>query len=63
MKSAYTEKEHAFWRRLVLPQEERCTAWRGTGYRWFRSPNIICLEHYRAKPAAARPIIAMRRQP
>jgi hypothetical protein len=47
--SRISDKEHTFWRRLVLPQEDRRTTWAGVGYRWFRSPNVICLEHYRAK--------------
>ena len=39
--------EHAFWRKLVLPQEDRKTPWEGKGYRWFRSPNVIPLEQWR----------------
>jgi hypothetical protein len=41
----------AFWRKLVLPQEERIRLgipWHG-GYRWFRSPNVVCLEQWRRK--------------
>ena len=42
------EEEEAFLRKLVLPQED-CrrlgVSWTG-GYRWFRSPNVVCLEHY-----------------
>ena len=36
-----TEDEDVFWRKLLLPQEERMRLgihWHG-GYRWFRSPN------------------------
>jgi hypothetical protein len=47
------EDADAFWRKLVLPQEERMRLgipWRG-GYRWFRSPNVVCLEHYRRRLA------------
>src|SRR5213075_1194462 len=32
--------EDAFWRKLILPQEDRRTPWEGKGYRWFRSSNI-----------------------
>jgi hypothetical protein len=32
---------------LVLPQEDREILWEGKGYRWFRSENVICLEHFR----------------
>jgi hypothetical protein len=45
------EDEDAFWRKLVLPQEERMRLgipWHG-GYRWFRSPNVICIEQWRRK--------------
>jgi hypothetical protein len=49
--------DEAFLRRLIFPEEDRhrftATPWRG-GYRWFRSPNVVCIEHYRAaemKPA------------
>lgn len=46
------EKRHspqtmAFYRKLILPEEDkaeptppRC------GFRWFRSDNVVCLEHY-----------------
>jgi hypothetical protein len=44
------DEEHAFARQLTLPEEDRTkytsTKWEG-GYRWFRSPNVICLEKYR----------------
>jgi hypothetical protein len=55
MGKRYTEKEHAFWQSLVLPQEEthRLTTWQGKGYRWFRSPNVIPIEHYRSNPGSA----------
>jgi hypothetical protein len=39
--------EHAFWRKLILPQEERRTPWEGKGYRWFKSPNVIPIEQWR----------------
>jgi hypothetical protein len=45
------EDEDAFWRKLVLPQEERMRLgipWHG-GYRWFRSPNVIPIEQARRK--------------
>src|SRR5262249_9546582 len=44
------EGEHAFARQLILPEEDRArytsAKWEG-GYRWFRSPNVVCLEKYR----------------
>ena len=38
--------EDAFWRKLILPQEDRKTPWEGKGYRWFRSPNIVPIEKW-----------------
>ena len=42
--------EHAFARRVIPPEEERArltaTRWEG-GYRWFRTPNVVCLEKAR----------------
>jgi hypothetical protein len=44
------DDEHAFWRKLILPEEDRGrsreTSWDGIGYRWFRSPNIIPIEQW-----------------
>jgi hypothetical protein len=47
MERTRTPKEETFWQRLVLPQEDRDWLWDGIGYRWFRSPNVLALEHYR----------------
>ena len=44
-----SEPNHVFWRKLVLPQEERELPWDGKGYWWFKSPNIVPLEQYRHK--------------
>jgi hypothetical protein len=53
----HIDDDEAFLRRMIFPEEDRhrftATPWRG-GYRWFRSANIVCLEHYRIaeiKPA------------
>jgi hypothetical protein len=47
---AQYDEEHAFAQQLTLPEEDRATytsaKWMG-GYRWFRSPNVVCLEKYR----------------
>jgi len=51
-----TEDEDAFWQKLVLPQEDRMRLgipWQG-GYRWFRSPNVVCLEQWRQKKAQGK---------
>jgi hypothetical protein len=53
----YTLDEEAFWQKLVLPQEDRLrfgAEWKG-GYRWFRSSNIVCLEHYRITETNSAP--------
>jgi hypothetical protein len=48
---AQYEAEHQFLRRFTMPQEDRALVtdapWPG-GYRWFRSPNVVCLEKVRA---------------
>ena len=56
MKRHTTEEEKSL-RRYILSEEDRATLtrekWNG-GYRWFKSENIVCLEHYvraEAKPA------------
>jgi hypothetical protein len=48
-------KPGELFRRLVLPEEERrwIRDWEGS-YRWFRSPNVIQLEHYRSSTDMAR---------
>jgi hypothetical protein len=43
---------NTFWQKLVLPEEDKraypsAPPWDG-GYRWFRSTNIIDLQHYRS---------------
>jgi hypothetical protein len=46
----HSAEVEAFWRKLTLPQEEKddgYPGWQGIGYRWFRSPNVHCLEHYK----------------
>jgi hypothetical protein len=52
------EDEHTFARRLILPEEDRAkytsTKWEG-GYRWFRSPNVVCLEKYRRLKTPRKP--------
>ena len=46
----YPLEDEAFLRSVTFPEEERhlyrTKPWDG-GYRWFRSENVICLEHYR----------------
>ena len=44
------DDEHAWLRQFVIPEEDRhrytTVKWSGE-YRWFRSPNVICLEKVR----------------
>jgi hypothetical protein len=44
------DDEHSFARSITLPEEDRtrytAARWEG-GYRWFRSPNVVCLEKAR----------------
>jgi hypothetical protein len=46
------QKEATFWRKLILPEEDKDRAWDGIGYRWFRSENVVPLEQYRRRKAA-----------
>jgi hypothetical protein len=52
------EAEYAFVRQISLPVEDRMQYMPqniGHGpYRWFRSPNVVCLEKYRQLKAAGR---------
>ncbi len=56
------EEDHAFARKVMLPEEDRrllsSLPWLG-GYRWFRPPNVVCLEKYRqlknVNPQGGRP--------
>jgi hypothetical protein len=44
------DREHALLRECTIPEEDRgkYTSAKWTGeYRWFRSPNVICLEKVR----------------
>jgi hypothetical protein len=56
MASKISDEEHAFWRALTLPQEERYHPWDGIGYRWFRSPNVVPIEQWRRAEAATKPV-------
>jgi hypothetical protein len=55
MKKRYSAEDERFFRDMMFPEEERSkytsAKWDGS-FRWFRSSNVICLEHYR-RPMAA----------
>jgi hypothetical protein len=55
------DDDEAFMRSLIRPEEDRRrlhpgVAWEG-GFRWFRSPNIVCMERYRQSPTEPAPKI------
>ena len=53
MGSKIRDEEHAFWQKLILPEEDRrhltTAVWDGKGYRWFRSPNVTPIEQWRGR--------------
>ena len=44
------DQQHAFARLVLPPEEDRArlalARWKG-GYRWFKAPNVVCLEKAR----------------
>jgi hypothetical protein len=57
LKRNLTVDDEAFLRRFVIPEEDRplftSVTWSQTGgYRWFRSPKVVCIEHYRGASKA-----------
>lgn len=50
----YTRFELAALRAAIYPEEDRhkytAVKWNGSGFRHYRDPKVICLEHYRPKP-------------
>ena len=46
------QRDEDFFREWTVPEEDRAKyttqPWTGE-YRWFRSPNVVCLEHYRRR--------------
>jgi hypothetical protein len=57
MLKRYSEREEAFWRKVISPEEDhlRSGGERNGGYRWFRSENVVCLEHYRVTETKSAP--------
>jgi hypothetical protein len=54
---AQYDDEHTFARVVTFPEEDRMkytSAKWGGEYRWFRSPNIVCLEKARRLKAQGR---------
>jgi hypothetical protein len=50
-----SEADEMFMREITPAEEDRhlftSAPWRG-GYRWYRSPNVVCLEQYQ-RPASS----------
>jgi hypothetical protein len=47
MEKRYSERTMEFYRKKILPEEERETLMKWDGlFRWFKSPNILCIEDY-----------------
>jgi hypothetical protein len=58
----YAESDEAFYRHLILPEEQRrlltAAKWDGS-FRWFQSPNVIPFEKYRRpRPADSNQRVA-----
>lgn len=52
------EEDEALLRTLIRPEEDRpnrTTNPRVGGFRWFRSPNVICLEKVRLRQRTGSP--------
>jgi hypothetical protein len=53
----FTARDEAFYRKLILPEEDRAeyTALQSNrSYRWFRSENVVPIEHYK-RPVETKP--------
>lgn len=60
------DSDETFWQKMILPEEDRRNRpvpplWNGS-YRWFRSPNIVDLWHYRSSEEKRRIIDFMGRR-
>ena len=50
MEKRYSAEDAELLRTMVIPQEDLPPSARtkyGGGLRWFRSKNVLCIEHYR----------------
>jgi hypothetical protein len=58
IKKRYQLKDEEFFRSMMFPEEDRhrytCKPWDGS-FRWFRAPNVSCIEHYRRSPTKLAP--------
>jgi hypothetical protein len=45
----FSIEEEVWWQKKILSEEDHRsmgTEWKG-GYRWFKAPNVVPIEHYR----------------
>jgi hypothetical protein len=60
LKRRYNMKDEEFLRGVVFAEEDRhlftTTPWHG-GFRWFRSPNIVPIEHWQRVEVEALKVI------
>jgi hypothetical protein len=53
----YTPDHEQMLKTLIFAEEDRHLFTRerwSTGYRWYRTTNVVCLEHYRPYPSIPR---------
>jgi hypothetical protein len=49
----YSEDDEKTLRTLIFAEEDRSFFTRESwtdGFRWYKAPNVVCLEHYRPPP-------------
>jgi hypothetical protein len=65
------DDDDEFFRALIFPEEDRAlfttAKWNG-GHRWFRSPNVVCIEKHPRPTQPSRPnhsgtVVGFRRRP
>jgi hypothetical protein len=65
------DDDDEFFRALIFPEEDRAlfttAKWNG-GNRWFRSPNVVCIEKHPRPTQPSRPnhsgtVVGFRRRP
>ncbi len=56
----YTKIELATLQATIFPEEDRYrytqARWGGSGFRHYRDPKVICIEHFRPKPCEPRAV-------
>ena len=48
----FKDSGEEFLQKIVWQEEDFTTAGWDGGYRWFRSPNVVCFERYRRREEA-----------